>query len=730
MTQWIVTSCVLILAVLGLRFILKGRVSLRLQYALWLLVAVRLLVPLTFGESNISAANLSLSAQPMVQQMESVEIPVQSFDSAYEEVVREHIDQGQDISGFENTEELEYEAYERMEKISLSQLLAAVWTAGMALSFAVLLFSNLHFAAKLRRTRRPIVLPNATLPVYCAPQIVTPCLFGLFRPAIYLTEDVLADPQALNHVLAHEHTHHRHGDHLWAVLRGICLCIHWYNPLVWIAAIVSRSDGELACDEAAIASLGEENRLDYGRTLIGLTCAKGASPLLTATTMTGSKHSIKERITLIAKKPEFSLIALIALILAVTVAAGCSFTGPAAQNRDPNKPMERDPRYEVLAYPGTEWGMNPNEVMKALKLKDEDVTITAVSEHCVSTETEVSNIFGSPAKVTFFFYGFSYPDPTSALNCYFLTATQVIYPDDTDMNKVRTEVSRIYGEPTLPDAPPHLNLVRPRLESTKGHVSRWDSEPLIGDLISEEYAEYKTYTSSHFGPAPEEVEKLKQEPAAQLWWTDDARWLTVGTAGVDETASPGIKGLLFSAETIAYDRGYTHTGFLRPIEIDECKLSYSTEFGIRLPVITSMITQEQVAGIAIDDAKINVKEISHNVQARAEDTLILLYEVTWQVKPETTEGVILQEGQVLKDGWIVPEEARYILQRYEYNQNGSYGNGIPITETLAVLDTHYQSELEATYGTPEMLEQYGDMYTAYIMTVCPRTTRVELIPQE
>ena len=244
MTQWIVTSCVLILAVLGLRFILKGRIRLGLQYALWLLVAIRLLVPLTFGESPISAANLSQNAQPMVQQMEAVEIPVQSFDSAYEEVVREHIDLGQDISGFENTEELEYEAYERMEKISLSQLLAAVWVAGMALSFAVLLFSNLHFAAKLRRARRPIVLPNATLPVYCAPQIVTPCLFGLFRPAIYLTEDVLADPQALNHVLAHEHTHHRHGDHLWAVLRGICLCITgtipWYGlPPLFPAATES-----------------------------------------------------------------------------------------------------------------------------------------------------------------------------------------------------------------------------------------------------------------------------------------------------------------------------------------------------------------------------------------------------------------------------------------------------------------------------------------------------------
>ena len=145
MMQWIAASCVLILAVLALRLVLKGRISLRLQYALWLLVAIRLLVPLSFGESRFSAANISQNVQPVVQRIESVQIPVHSFESAYEEVVLEHMEQGKDISGFESTEALEYKAYEKMNKVSLSQILLWVWVSGMALSFAVLLFSNLHF---------------------------------------------------------------------------------------------------------------------------------------------------------------------------------------------------------------------------------------------------------------------------------------------------------------------------------------------------------------------------------------------------------------------------------------------------------------------------------------------------------------------------------------------------------------------------------------------------------
>lgn len=549
MTQWIVTSCVLILAVLGLRFVLKGRISLVLQYALWLLVAVRLLVPISFGESHISAANLSQTAQPMIQQMESVEIPVQSFESAYEEVVQEHIQQGQDVSGFENTEGLEYEAYERMEKVSLSQVLLWVWVGGMALSFTALLLSNLHFASRLRKSRRPIVLPGCHISVYCAPQIVTPCLFGLFHPAVYLTEDVLADPQALEHVLAHERTHHRHGDHLWAIVRGVCLCVHWYNPLVWAAAIVSRNDGELACDEAAIARLGEENRLDYGRTLIGLTCAKGASPLLTATTMTGSKHSIKERITLIAKKPKFSLIALIALILAVTIAAGCSFTGPAANAPD----------YSVCAFPGTEWGMSPEEMFRSLGLTEADFTLDQTN---FVYSREYPDVFGAPATVSFRFQTFTHND--AVYN--YLDRTVIEYADDTDMEMVKRSIISQYGEPAIADAPSMnyglLNLFNAK--SSEGHNSLWVSDATMDDFMNDSTMDVfilMTKASiiqdeNWYEDALVELEEEKTAPAAAIWWTDDSHWLMTGKAG-DE---PGGKYVVLDPRLIDGIRAYVRAG--------------------------------------------------------------------------------------------------------------------------------------------------------------------------
>jgi hypothetical protein len=102
--------------------------------------------------------------------------------------------------------------------------------------------------------------------------------------------------------------------------------------LVWWAAILSQRDAELACDEATIKLLGEGERAEYGRTLIGMTCQKKANVLITATTMNSGKSGLKERIMLIAKKPKMALYTLLIVMLAAAIAVGCTFTGPKTES--------------------------------------------------------------------------------------------------------------------------------------------------------------------------------------------------------------------------------------------------------------------------------------------------------------------------------------------------------------------------------------------------------------
>jgi beta-lactamase regulating signal transducer with metallopeptidase domain len=192
-----------------------------------------------------------------------------------------------------------------------------------------LLLSNLSFGRKLRKIRKAYQADDCKLPIYIVDTLPSPCLFGFFRPSIYITPEVAGDEIKLRHVLAHELTHYRHGDHIWSALRGLGLAAHWYNPLVWLAAALSRRDSELACDEGTIKRIGEEARMAYGRTLIGLTCEKRKAMdlLCCATTMTDGKNGIKERIALIAKKPKLLIPAVITVVLVAVVAVGCTFTG-------------------------------------------------------------------------------------------------------------------------------------------------------------------------------------------------------------------------------------------------------------------------------------------------------------------------------------------------------------------------------------------------------------------
>lgn len=332
MTEWIVSSSVLIAAMVILRRVLKGKLNPRLQYALWAIVLVRLLVPVSFFESGLSVQNVrdEVMETPRVQQVYTAvttPIPVENYDRVYREVVREYEAQGVDVEEMDESE-VETEVYSRMDTISVKEVLNILWIAGMAVMAGWLIGCNARFALRLRRSRQALDVAYSPVPVYITGAVETPCLFGMFRPAIYLTPESAEDEVVKRYVLTHEITHYQQFDHIWATLRALCLVLHWYNPLVWLAFRLSRQDGEMACDEGTLMILGEEHRGNYGRTLIALaTRTRLRTSLVTATTMADGKKAIKERIVILMKNPKTPFVTMIALILVCTLVVGCTFTG-------------------------------------------------------------------------------------------------------------------------------------------------------------------------------------------------------------------------------------------------------------------------------------------------------------------------------------------------------------------------------------------------------------------
>lgn len=348
MMQWIVSSSVLILVVIALRYVLRGKLSLRMQYALWLLVLVRLLVPVSFGASDLSVMNAVPERAPTVQQgtdrqdiigerndapanAGTVGIPAQSMNEAAPP------DLVQNVTTATVTAPT-------VEKTDWARIAKTVWLAGAAALGLVFLAVNLRFGKKLRRSRERVEETDACLPVYESGETDTPCLFGVAKPSIYVTPDTRTEAETLRYALAHEQTHYRHGDNLWAVLRGVCLALHWYNPLVWWAAELSRRDAELACDEATIRRIGESERAAYGRTLIRMTCEKRPALLVTATMMTDSGKGLKERISLLVKKPKTAAYTAVAVLLIAGLSVACTFTG-GRENAELAEPFGKS--YEV-----------------------------------------------------------------------------------------------------------------------------------------------------------------------------------------------------------------------------------------------------------------------------------------------------------------------------------------------------------------------------------------------
>lgn len=337
MLEWIASSCALILAVLLLRRLLRGRIGPGLQYALWLLVLVRLLLPVSFGAARVSVQNLVRDADERaasrvvtyVNQTAPDPVPSEPAPAQSATAQPQHTQ-----SAAAPQSQPEAQLTETARPVTLLDILRCAWYAGMAAMALWLIATNLAFRARLAKRARRIEYPGCKLPLYITEAVETPCLFGVLRPDIYITPEAASEPETLAHSVEHELTHYRHGDHIWALLRCLCLVLHWYDPLVWLAAALSRRDAELACDEATIRRLGEAERAAYGRTLIRISCERRPTLLRTATTMNCGKRGLRERIALIAKRPKTAAYALVILILAAVAVTGCTFTGAQAGEPD------------------------------------------------------------------------------------------------------------------------------------------------------------------------------------------------------------------------------------------------------------------------------------------------------------------------------------------------------------------------------------------------------------
>lgn len=360
----LVTSTVLIIGIFCLRKLTLGKISMRLRYGLWLLVAVRLLVPLSVGTSALSVMNLLPETLRGNAQTISLERENGGELSVNDGQDSTHVGERGDIFFGEQNEGEELAAgqvrtgngimsaaadhavqgevvsdkhFRRWWAFSRHRLVITIWLVGFLAAGGYMLFCRQRFVRYLYRNRRELSVesvPDAFadrlsqrgMKVYQVKGLPGPCLAGRH---IYIGEGTAAQAQHLTHVLAHEYCHALHRDGFWAFLRCLLAAVYWFDPFVWTAAYAARQDSELACDEAAVELLGESSRFAYGRTLLALLESAGGVEKCPGTSfMTeGGERSVRERILALAEKGRTKRTVLTAVLAAVVLVCGCAFTG-------------------------------------------------------------------------------------------------------------------------------------------------------------------------------------------------------------------------------------------------------------------------------------------------------------------------------------------------------------------------------------------------------------------
>ena len=306
MLREVLTVSALIVVVLLVRAIFKNRVPKRMLYALWLVVLLKLCLPGTLVSLPVlpaeDAAVPAQGAERPVQTAPVIQRPAQT-------VTKPQTPAQQPVSPVQET------AKPAAKPLTTAQILQIAWFSGSALLGLWLFGAWAVFTIRLHRDRRFLGKRGGTC-IYVSGAVKSPCLAGLI-PAVYLTEDVLRN-DTTELIVRHELTHLHHLDFLWSLCRTIAVIVYWWNPFIWLAAICSKRDAELACDEAVAAKLPESKRFAYARAILAQAPRKTAALSLAG-------PPVKERILFLTKKQRTSVLCVILALLLVASATGCSF---------------------------------------------------------------------------------------------------------------------------------------------------------------------------------------------------------------------------------------------------------------------------------------------------------------------------------------------------------------------------------------------------------------------
>lgn len=311
------TAAIIIGIVLIVRIFLK-RFPKYISYALWSVVLFRLLCPYSFE----SAYSLVPDVKPVSYQYEmatdTVSVPEESGGENFSGIASDL--RKSDIQAVSGSGRTDTDA-----KLSWQTRCVTFGKYVWVLGVCVMLFYSIVSMIKIRQ--KVSVSVRVRDNIYITEGHISPFVMGVFRPRIYLP-DCLSEKEQ-EYIIFHERCHIRRLDPVIRVLAFLALSIHWFNPLVWVAFIISGKDMEMSCDEAVIRKMGENIRADYAQSLLAL--ATGHR-VVRGIPLAFGEGDTKSRVQNLAKFRKTRRWVLFVIILAVAILILCLVSNPKNQN--------------------------------------------------------------------------------------------------------------------------------------------------------------------------------------------------------------------------------------------------------------------------------------------------------------------------------------------------------------------------------------------------------------
>lgn len=324
------TASAAIVCVLAVRLLLKSAPR-AYCYALWAVVLFRLLCPVSV---NFGGAMVGLMDSRVTEVSENTSrVEVVAFERLTAQTSREPAAPDQLRAAPEQTEQVD-----APKKWEVREIIPWVWLAGVG-AMGAYGVANLIWLKK-RTAEAALIREN----IYEVDGLGTAFASGILRPRIYLPSGL--NEQERSFILLHEKSHLRRLDHVTKAVSFGALCVHWFNPLVWLAFHLAEKDMELSCDEAVLRQIGRDHRAAYAQTLLNVSGGLGRMRVLP---LAYGQGNIRERVknAMKWKKPK-AWVGVICLLVCGAVFVACG-GNPQASTETTPEPTGTEPLHETTA---------------------------------------------------------------------------------------------------------------------------------------------------------------------------------------------------------------------------------------------------------------------------------------------------------------------------------------------------------------------------------------------